>query len=58
MENKVNNNWHDWEYMEEEAFEENNKSMKTKKPKKSWKEAKTKREDKRNKGFNKKHSSR
>lgn len=54
----MKNNWHDWEYMEEEAFEENIKSTKTRKPKKSWKEAKTKRESKRNKGFNKKHSSR
>jgi len=51
-------NWDDYEALEEEMFEENTKSLKTKKPKKSWKEAKTKRENKRNNGFNKKRSSR
>tara|TARA_E500000331_G_C17208060_1_gene692322 strand:+ start:727 stop:903 length:177 start_codon:yes stop_codon:yes gene_type:complete len=58
MEIMMKESWHDWEHMEEETFEESRKSMKFKKPKKSWKEAKTKRESKRNKGFNKKHSSR
>ncbi len=48
----------DYEYLQEEAYEENNKSLKMKKPKKSWKEVKKSREGKRNKGFNKKRNSR
>ena len=48
----------EYESLQEEVYEESNKGLKMKKPKKSWKEAKTKRESKRNKGFNKKHSSR
>ncbi len=48
----------EYEYLQEETYEESNKSLKMKKPKKSWKEAKKSRESKRNKSFNKKHSSR
>ena len=47
----------EYEYLQEEAYEDN-KSLKMKKPKKSWKEAKKSRESKRNKSFNKKYSSR
>ena len=48
----------EYEYMQEEAYEESNKSLKMKKPKKSWKEAKTNSDNKRNNGFTKKRNSR
>ncbi len=53
-----NYNWLDYEQLEEEAYDDKVKSIKTRKPKKSWKEASNKRESKRNKGFNKKRSNR
>jgi hypothetical protein len=48
----------EYEYLQDEVYDESSKSLKMKKPKKSWKEAKSTRESKRNKGFNKKHSNR
>ena len=48
----------EYEVMEEEIHEESTKTMKMKKPKKSWKEAKTNSDNKRNNGFTKKRNSR
>lgn len=48
----------EYEVMEDEIYEESMKTLKMKKPKKSWKEAKTNSDNKRNNGFTKKRNSR
>jgi hypothetical protein len=45
----------EYESMQEGVYEENNKSLKMKKPKKSWKEAKKSSDNKR-KGYKKKYN--
>ena len=45
----------EYESMQEDVYEENNKSLKIKKPKKSWKEAKKSSDNKR-KGYKKKYN--